>query len=93
MVPDFEGPAFHTDPGEITDIVETKYGYHIIKVEDHTEASERSLEETREFIRQRLVQQVTVFRAEKFIRQAAENANMQVFPDKIESAFEKPGEN
>ena len=83
MVPEFEGAAFYTDPGEITDIVETKYGYHIIKVEDHIEARERSFEELKDTIREQMQQQLVMFKVQKFIGQAAENAGMQVYSDRI----------
>jgi peptidyl-prolyl cis-trans isomerase C len=83
MVPDFEDVAFYTNPGETSDIVETKYGYHIIRVEDHIEARERSFEEMKDVIREKLHKQLVMFKLEKFIRQATEEAGMQIYPDRM----------
>ncbi|MBN2032591.1 MAG: SurA N-terminal domain-containing protein [Deltaproteobacteria bacterium] len=50
MVKPFEEAAFRLQKGEISDLVRTPFGYHIIKVEDVKEARTKSLEEVREQI-------------------------------------------
>jgi parvulin-like peptidyl-prolyl isomerase len=44
MVPEFDSVSFSTPPGEIVGPVATKFGYHIIKVEDYKPASQKPLE-------------------------------------------------
>lgn len=46
-VPSFDEAAFALAPGEISDVVETPYGYHIIKVDSKSGASPRSLDSAR----------------------------------------------
>lgn len=50
MMPPFEEAAFKLKKGEISDLVRTQFGYHIIKVEDIKEAATKSLEEVRDEI-------------------------------------------
>jgi peptidyl-prolyl cis-trans isomerase D len=47
MVPEFDKVAFSLKPGEISDLVKTQYGYHIIKVTDKKAATTKSLDEVR----------------------------------------------
>ncbi|MDR1815975.1 MAG: peptidylprolyl isomerase [Clostridiales Family XIII bacterium] len=51
MVQEFEDACLALSPGEISGIVETEYGYHIIKLVDKTDASTQPLEDASESIK------------------------------------------
>ena len=67
MVKPFEEAAFGMKPGDISDIVETTFGYHIIKVEEYTEPGirpmEDALDEVKEGLRIEKAQQVAFEKA------------------------------
>ena len=54
MVPEFDKVAFSLKPGEISDLVKSQYGYHIIKVTDKKPATKKSLDEVRAQIEDQL---------------------------------------
>jgi peptidyl-prolyl cis-trans isomerase D len=54
MVPEFENVAFTMQPGQISDLVKSQFGFHIIKVVDKRPGSTRSLDEVRPQIQEQL---------------------------------------
>jgi len=57
MVPAFETVAFGLKTGQLSGVVETQFGYHIIKVTDHAKASTVPFDQAKQNIEQYLAQQ------------------------------------
>lgn len=54
MVEPFEEAAFNMEKGEVSDLVESRFGYHLIKVTDRQEAGTTPFEEAKEQIKNML---------------------------------------
>jgi peptidyl-prolyl cis-trans isomerase D len=74
MVKEFEDAAFSMMPGQISDLVKSQFGYHIIKVVDKKAPSTRTLDEVRPQIQQQLALEI----ADQRITDQARNLEKQL---------------
>ncbi|CAI9395736.1 peptidylprolyl isomerase [Niallia sp. Sow4_A1] len=70
MVEEFDKAAFAMDVDEISDPVKTDYGYHIIKVTGKQEAKEATLEESKDQIKETLLDQKVQEQASTWLSEA-----------------------
>jgi peptidyl-prolyl cis-trans isomerase D len=74
MVPEFDQVAFSLEPGKISDLVKTQYGYHIIKVVDKKPSTTRTLQE----VRQQIADQLAYERAQAQAGDLAETLEKEI---------------
>ena len=71
MVPEFDKVAFELQPGQMSDLVKSQFGYHIIKVTDKRAATQKSLAEVRTQIEDTLKYEQAQGAAQKLADQVA----------------------
>ena len=77
MVPPFETAAFALKPGAVSDIVETQFGYHIIKVTDKKAESTVAYETVKEQISQRLKATKTQEAVSRYVAELEKGAKIE----------------
>ena len=93
MVPEFENAAFTMQPGQISDLVKSQFGFHIIKVVDKRPASTTPLDQVRTQITEQLSLQLADQRitdqASQFASRIKDMADLE--PAAARAAADGPG--
>ena len=82
MVPPFEKAAYNLEVGQVSEIVETRFGYHIIKTTDRQESKITTFEEAKEDIIFNLGQKKRGELAEEYIESLQAEADIVYPPGK-----------
>lgn len=83
MVPEFESAAFSLKTNQVSDIVTTQFGYHIIKLSEKFPAQKVELAKVSPDIKEGLKQQAIQKQMPEYVEKLKKEANVQILDEKL----------
>jgi peptidyl-prolyl cis-trans isomerase C len=83
MMPEFESTAFALKPNEISDIITTPFGFHIIKLSEHIPAKKVAFDKVAPRIKNHLAQQEVAQLAPDFLAKLRKDADVKILDESL----------
>jgi len=82
MVPEFEAAAFSLNTNQVSDIVTTQFGYHIIKLYEKIPAKKQELAKVSSDLKEALIQQAIQKQLPAYMKKLKEEAGLEILDDR-----------
>lgn len=84
-VPEFSAAAEALKPGEISGLVKTEFGWHIIKMIEKRTARQKTLEEVKDQIKQMIIQQRDADAYQKYLDELRKKADIEILVPELQN--------
>ena len=80
---EFETAAFALQKGELSDIVQTRFGYHIIKLEDRRASKLLPYKDVKDHARERVIQVMVDEQRKEIVGRLSQEQGVKVYPEAL----------